>query len=148
MASDQAVVSARVSAGVRDRLKAYAASRGESVRDVVARAVTRLLDEAPAAPPDRAAIVRRLAALESGLRREGVTGLWMFGSVARGDALAASDLDLAVDFAPRTRSPLLTLARIQQDIQEAAGVPVDIGIREDMLPHVREGFRRDAVQVF
>jgi predicted nucleotidyltransferase len=53
-----------------------------------------------------------------------------------------------VEFAPSSKASLLTVARLQQDIQDALGVPVDIGIRDDLRPHVLEGFRRDAVRVF
>lgn len=63
-------------------------------------------------------------------------------------ATTGSDIDLAIEFSPESKSTLLTVARIQQDIQDALGVPVDIGIRDDLRPHVIEGFRRDAVRVF
>jgi predicted nucleotidyltransferase len=148
MASDQALVSARLPATVRDRLKEFAASRGESVQQVVARAVSRLLADEAREPPDRQSVLRRLKTMEADLRRDGVTMLWMFGSVARNAATAGSDIDLAVEFSPESKATLLTVARIQQDIQDALGVPVDIGIRDDLRPHVIEGFRRDAVRVF
>jgi predicted nucleotidyltransferase len=148
MASDQALVSARLPAAVRDRLKEFAASRGESVQQVVARAVSRLLEDEAREPPARPVVLQRLKAMESDLRRDGVTGLWMFGSVARDAAKPGSDIDLAVEFDPASKASLLTVARLQQDIQDALGAPVDIGIREDLYPHVIEGFRRDAVRVF
>jgi uncharacterized protein len=148
MASDHASVSARLPTTVRDRVRQLAASRGESVQQVVARAVSRLLaDEAPE-PPSRQAILTHLKAMEPGLRRDGVTALWMFGSVARDAAQPGSDIDLAVEFDPASSATLLTLARLQQDIQDNLGVTVDLGIREDLRPHVLEGFQRDALRVF
>lgn len=86
--------------------------------------------------------------MEDDLRREGVTALWMFGSVARDAAKPGSDVDLVVEFAPASKASLLTVARLQQDIQDTLGTPVDIGIRDDLRPHVIEGFQRDAVRVF
>jgi hypothetical protein len=148
MASNQALVSARLPATVRDRLKEFAASRGESVQQVVARAVSRLLADEALKPPARQAILDRLKTMEVDLRRDGVTALWMFGSVAREAATPGSDIDLAVEFDPMSKVSLLTVARLQQDIQDALGAPVDLGIRDDLRPHVIEGFRRDAVQVF
>jgi predicted nucleotidyltransferase len=148
MASDQALVSARLPATVRDRLKEFAASRGESVQQVVARAVSRLLADEGREPPSRQTILGRLRAMEDDLRREGVTALWMFGSVARDAAKPGSDVDLVVEFAPASKASLLTVARLQQDIQDTLGTPVDIGIRDDLRPHVIEGFQRDAVRVF
>jgi predicted nucleotidyltransferase len=148
MASEQALVSARLPIPVRDRLKAFAASRGESMQQVVARAVSRLLADETREPPARQVVMNRLKAMEADLRRDGVAGLWMFGSVARDAAHPGSDIDLAVEFAPSSKASLLTVARLQQDIQDALGAPVDIGIRDDLRPHVLEGFRRDAARVF
>jgi hypothetical protein len=148
MASDQALVSARLPATVRDRLKELAVSRGESVQQVVARAVTRLLADEAREPPSRQTVLSRLKAMETNLREAGVTSLWIFGSVARDAAQAGSDIDLAVEFDPLRKATLLTVARLQQDIQDVLGLPVDLGIRDDLRPHVMEGFQRDAVRVF
>ena len=148
MASDLASVSARLPTTVRDRLKQFAASRGESVQQVVARAVSRLLADEGRDPPSRQAILTSLKAMESGLRRHGVTALWIFGSVARDAAQPGSDIDLAVEFDPTGQATLLTVARLQQDIQDNLRLPVDLGIRDDLRPHVVEGFQRDAVRVF
>jgi predicted nucleotidyltransferase len=148
MVSDQTLVSARLPTPVRDRLKQFAASRGESVQQVVARAVSRLLADEAREPPSRQTIIPRLQAMEADLRRNGVTALWLFGSVARDAAQPGSDIDLAVEFDPTSKASLLTVARLRQDIQDALGAPVDLGIRDDLRPHVMEGFRRDAVRVF
>src|SRR5262249_9676764 len=119
MASDQALVSARLPRTVRDRLRKFAASRGESVQQVVARAVSRLLADEAREPPVRQTVLLRLQAMEGDLRRDGVTALWMFGSVARDAAKPDSDIDLAVEFDPSSKASLLTVARLQQDIQSA-----------------------------
>jgi predicted nucleotidyltransferase len=118
------------------------------VQQVVARAVSRLLADEARDPPTRQAILTSLKAMEPGLRRHGVTALWIFGSVARDAAQPGSDIDLAVEFDPTSQATLLTVARLQQDIQDNLGVPVDLGIRADLRPHVVEGFQRDAVRVF
>ena len=118
------------------------------MQQVVARAVSRLLADEAHEPPARQTVLDRLKAMEADLRRDGVTALWMFGSVARDAATPGSDIDLAVELDPASKASLLTIARLQQDIQDALGVPVDLGIRDDLRPHVIEGFRRDAVQVF
>jgi predicted nucleotidyltransferase len=148
MSSDHAPVSARLPTPVRDRLKEFAASRGETVQQVVARAVSRLLADEAREPPSKPAILTRLKAMETDLRRDGITALWIFGSVARDAAHPDSDIDLAVEFDPACKATLLTVARLQQDIRDALGVPVDLGIRNDLRPHVLEGFQRDAVRVF
>lgn len=48
----------------------------------------------------------------------------VFGSVARGDASAGSDIDLLVDF--ETGSSLFDLLHLQHDLEELLGRPVDV----------------------
>jgi predicted nucleotidyltransferase len=47
--------------------------------------------------------IATLRAHEDELRRAGIRHLSVFGSVARGDAEAASDVDLAAEFDPAAR---------------------------------------------
>jgi predicted nucleotidyltransferase len=147
MDTDRAFVSSRLPVGLRDRLKTFAAARGESVQTVVERAVTRLLDEEAREPPMLNAVLRRLRDAEDALRQEGVTALWVFGSVARGDAGPDSDVDLAVELDGKRQVSLFTLGRLQTLAESILGTKVDLGIRSDLRPHVAQAFVRDAVQV-
>jgi predicted nucleotidyltransferase len=148
MDTDRAFVSSRLPIGLRDRLKTFAAARGESVQTVVERAVTRLLDEEAREPPTLGVVLRKLRDSEDALREEGVTGVWVFGSVARGDAGPDSDVDLAVELDARRQVSLFTLGRLQTLAESILGTKVDLGIRSDLRPHVAQAFARDAVQVF
>jgi predicted nucleotidyltransferase len=133
---------------LRDRLKVFAVARGQSVQDVVERAVTRLLDQEARDPPTLGAVLRKLRDAEAALRREGVSGIWVFGSVARGEAHPDSDVDLAVEFDPDRRPILFTLTRLQELIEAKLGAKVDLGLRRDLRPHVAQAFERDAVRAF
>jgi predicted nucleotidyltransferase/DNA-binding XRE family transcriptional regulator len=78
-------------------------------------------------------------------RRNGARNVRVFGSVARGDDGASSDLDLLVDLRPgRT---LLTLAGMAEELREALGVPVDVATPEVLRPDVREQALREAILV-
>jgi predicted nucleotidyltransferase len=148
MPSDRAFVSSRLPVVLRDRLKAFAVSRGQSVQDVVERAVTRLLDEEAREPPALAVVLRKLRDAEAPLRQEGVSALWVFGSVARGEVRPDSDVDLALEFAPDRSPTLFTLGHLQEQIEQQLGTKVDLGLRRDLRPHVAPAFERDAVRVF
>jgi uncharacterized protein len=148
MQADRAFVSSRLPIALRDRLKVYAAARGQSVQDVVERAVTRLLEEEAQEPPSLASVLRKLRDAEAALRQEGVNGIWVFGSVARGEAGPDSDVDLALDIDPDRQPTLFTLARLQELVETRLGAKVDIGLRRDLRPHVAQAFERDAVRVF
>lgn len=148
MQPDRAFVSSRLPVALRDRLKAFAATRGLSVQDVVERAVTRLLEEEAREPPALGTVLRKLRDAEGALRQEGVSGLWVFGSVARGEARPDSDIDVALEIVPDRKPTLLTLARLQDLVETRLGTKVDIGLRRDLRPHVMQAFERDAVRVF
>lgn len=62
----------------------------------------------------------------------GVSGLAIFGSYARNQADASSDLDLLVDF-DRTPS-LFELARMDQTIEQALSVKIDTVPRGSLNP--------------
>jgi predicted nucleotidyltransferase len=72
----------------------------------------------------RAEIVRRRHEIISVAERYGASDIRLFGSVARGDADDASDLDLLVRFEPG-RS-LLDQGGLLMDLRSLLGVKVDI----------------------
>ena len=67
----------------------------------------------------------------------------LFGSVARGDDHAASDLDFIVEFEPGTRPFELLL--LGAELEEALGVPVDIGTPESLREQLRDVILAEAV---
>ena len=66
----------------------------------------------------------------------------MFGSVARGDETAASDIDFLVDFEPG--SSLFDLLHISEELEQLLGVPVDV-VSAGGLKDRDEHIRREAV---
>jgi len=58
----------------------------------------------------------------------------VFGSVARGQDTADSDVDLLVDLAPGTG--LLGLGRLEHDLNELLGIRVDLVPADDLNPDV------------
>jgi predicted nucleotidyltransferase len=82
-----------------------------------------------------------------GLRRRGITGLWVFGSVSRGDARADSDVDLVAEFDPSVRLSLVGLASLRAELSDLLGVPADLVERNTLHSAVREAVEREAVRV-
>lgn len=79
------------------------------------------------------------------LARYGAVNPRVFGSVARGDATASSDLDLLVDLLPDTRNPLMRVAGLGEELCDLLGVRVDVVADELMRDEVSESARADAV---
>lgn len=80
-------------------------------------------------------------------RALGVRSLFLFGSTARDQARADSDIDLFVDY-DRDRFGLIELARLKRRLSEALGRPADVGTRDGLHPLLRDAIERDAVRVF
>lgn len=67
----------------------------------------------------------KLRPMEAELRARGIEALYLFGSVARGEARENSDIDLAYD-ATRPGFNALHVAKAQHQIEELLSVPVDL----------------------
>jgi predicted nucleotidyltransferase len=79
--------------------------------------------------PQHRETIRRLV-LEAGLANPRV-----FGSVLHGDDEDGSDLDLLIDPAPR--ASLLTMVRLQSQLEEATGIKIDLRTPEELHPRFR-----------
>lgn len=77
-------------------------------------------------PPDAREVSRRLAPL---CRALGIIRLEIFGSVARGEAIKGSDVDLIATF--RT-IPGLSFYAMSERMAARLGVPVDLLLAEDV----------------
>lgn len=143
-----AYLSARVSPAKKRAVRRIAASQGITVQELVNRLVDEFVAKAERRPPDLAEVLRRLRAQRRELRRRGVRAVFVFGSVARGEATLASDIDLAVAFAPGTRVSLVSLGSLKAWLEDLLGWPVDLGERAALRPEARAAFDREAVRVF
>jgi len=146
--NDTAFLSVRVPETVRNRVKAIAAQRGERVQDLVNGLIERFLAEAERQPPTLAAVIGKLRAIEPSLRARGVAALFVFGSVARGEAGLDSDVDLAVEFEPGTKVSLFDLVSLNDEIEEAIGWKADVGERSALTEQAAATAERDFVRVF
>ena len=72
-------------------------------------------------------------------------GLAVFGSVARGEESAGSDVDMLIDLP--AEMGLLGLARLQRDLEEIIGAPVDLVPSDGLKPAVRARVSRELVAI-
>ena len=89
-----------------------------------------------------------LRAQSESIRALGATALYMFGSTARDQATASSDLDLFLDYDDARRFSLIELAGIQHLLRERLGVAVDVTTRDSLDPLLRGKIEATAVRVF
>ena len=100
---------------------------------------------APAGGPSRAQLASVRAEILAAVARHGATNVRVFGSVARGDADATSDVDFLVDFEPG-RS-LLDLAGLLVDLEDLLGHSVDVVTEPGLKARIRQRVLAEAVAV-
>ena len=76
-------------------------------------------------------------------RKYGVRSVRVFGSVARGAADEASDVDLLVEVEKGTS--LLSLGGFQVEMEELLGKKVDVVTEDGLKPRMRDQAVKDAV---
>lgn len=97
---------------------------------------------------NRDAAITELAAHAAALRARGVAAAYLFGSTARGEAHADSDLDVFLDIAPDAKFSLFDLAGLHGLLNAELGRKVDLTTRESLHPKLRAEIEREAVRIF
>lgn len=93
-------------------------------------------------------VISRLKLHEAEMRAAGVDALYLFGSVARGEAGPQSDVDLAFDLDANRKIGLLEIIEMQIRLEEFVGRQVDLVERSAMRPRVAKSANQHAVRVF
>lgn len=95
-------------------------------------------------------IIAILQSFQATLHAQGILRLYLFGSVARGDAGPGSDIDLAFEVAPEVdlKFSLLDQARIGRELGEALATKVDFVELAALRPRIAKDVARDMILVF
>lgn len=78
-------------------------------------------------------------------RKHGAKNIRLFGSMARGEEGAESDLDILVEM--EKGSSLLDIIAIKQDIEDLLGRKVDVVTESSISPYIRDTVLREAVNL-
>ena len=92
--------------------------------------------------------IETLRAHEDDLRRLGVAHAAVFGSVARGEYTAASDIDVLVELDRERPIGIFEYARLKIYIGEILDGPSDVVNRRTIKPLLSESILHDAVPAF
>jgi uncharacterized protein len=95
-------------------------------------------------------VIDRLKKAEPGLRATGVDALYLFGSFARGDAGAESDVDVFVDPKSDEAFGFLEFMKAYDTIVNAIGPDIEVGYstREGLSRYIRANVEREARRIF
>ena len=99
---------------------------------------------------NRDAVLARLRAAEADLKARGVSHAALFGSVARGEERADSDIDILVEISPEKHEHMdvYEYVGIVAVIEDLFPIRVDVSNRLALKEHVRPYAERDAVYAF
>ena len=97
---------------------------------------------------DSHAALAQLRTLDPELRQFGVASLYLFGSLARGEASGESDVDLFFERQPGRRLSLLDVIGIRHFLEDRLHFQVDLILRESLHPLIRGDIEAEAVAVF
>lgn len=92
--------------------------------------------------------VTALRAHRLDLARLGVQHAAVFGSVARGEDTAASDLDIVIETDPAKVRSLITYGSIQQYLEEWLHESVDVSERRRLPTHIADAAAREQLIAF
>ncbi len=87
-------------------------------------------------------------ALRDLCRRYQVRELALFGSAARGELRADSDLDFLVEFEPQARVGFLTLSSLSRELSSLLHRPVDLVPKAGLKPTIRGQVLAEAEVVY
>jgi predicted nucleotidyltransferase len=71
---------------------------------------------------------------------------WIFGSFARGDHHAMSDIDVVVE--ADDRLSLMSLFGIQEQLSSMLGQKIDIGFMKTLKPEILKAIESDLIEIF
>lgn len=93
-------------------------------------------------------IIARLRVLRPVLESEGVSHVFLFGSIARGDDDNTSDIDLIVSFDSSHRVDIFDLSAIKTFLAAQFDKPIDLGTRDSLHPERHKRIIDELVPVF
>jgi predicted nucleotidyltransferase len=96
----------------------------------------------------KAEAITLLKPFEPRLRARGINALYLFGSTARDEAGAASDLDLLYEYDSSRKFSLFDQAGAMLELSDALGAKIDLVSRVGLRPRLRERIEDEMVRVF
>lgn len=97
---------------------------------------------------DRQTVIDRLKRNQANLKALGLARLSLFGSTARGQASAASDIDLAVTLDKDAKIDLFRFAAITEQLTRLLGTQVDLIVEPARNPRMQAQIDRDRLRVY
>jgi uncharacterized protein len=100
------------------------------------------------APPSVTRVLRLLRAQQAKLVRMGVRHAAIFGSLARGEDRAESDVDIVIETDPAVIRDLFAYNAVRRALEEMIGRKVDLARQDRLRPDIAAAVARDRIDVY
>jgi predicted nucleotidyltransferase len=90
-------------------------------------------------------ILTKLSENRQLLQAYGIKDIRLFGSVARGEAGAGSDVDLLVEFDPSAHIGMFEFSRLRRELSQLLGCKVDLATPDALHKSMKEDILREAI---
>jgi predicted nucleotidyltransferase len=97
---------------------------------------------------NREDVIATLRSHEHELRHRGVVHAALFGSLARNEATADSDIDIMIELDPDAPIGVFEYVAITHYLSDLFPVRVDVANRHRLKPHMKARAERDAAYAF
>jgi uncharacterized protein len=142
------VMSFRLDAKAAEAARVRATTKGKKITAYLEDLVLSDLTAGPKSRPTLVEVIRLLRSNRAELEKIGIRHAEIFGSVARGEDLPDSDVDILVDLDPAIVRDLFAYSRVQRTLQDLVGRRVDIARRGRTRPELDADLIRDAVHAY
>lgn len=88
------------------------------------------------------------AVRNSAASRDAIESVVLFGSYARGEAKAQSDIDLRVNVDPKKRMGLFAISSFADEMRESTGKEVDVVTSADLREDIADAIEREGVKIY
>ena len=92
-------------------------------------------------------VIARIKAHADEIRARGATALYLFGSTVRSEARNDSDVDVFIERDESKRFSIHDRFGLQDYLSALLATEVDLGLRSELHPELREEILREAVRV-
>jgi uncharacterized protein len=94
---------------------------------------------------DREQVLQVLAAHAEEFRGMGVRHVFLFGSLARGEATEGSDVDILVEYRPDAKLSFLRVCELRRRLEELLGADVDLVTTGGLRSEIRDEVMSEAI---
>jgi predicted nucleotidyltransferase len=94
----------------------------------------------------RESVLKKLSENRRLLKAYGIKGIRLFGSLARGEARAESDVDLLVEFESSAHIGMFEFSRLRRELSQLLGCEVDLATPDALHKDMKEDILKEAIR--